>query len=81
MRHVCDELPTRSHMHIRRRRPAYNSEDIYTEAYNNALRSYGRPSYLWGVKARHQGRGQTVGIFWRTVNHPRPPYTKGARTP
>jgi pseudouridine-5'-monophosphatase len=37
-----------------------NSEDIYTEAYNNILHSYGKPSYPWSVKARQQSRGRLV---------------------
>jgi pseudouridine 5'-phosphatase len=44
-----------------------NSEDIYTEAYNNILHSYGRPSYPWGVKARQQSRGHPVGISWKRL--------------
>ncbi|KAI9774252.1 MAG: Pseudouridine-5'-phosphatase [Geoglossum umbratile] len=35
-----------------------NSEDIYTEAYDNILHSYGKPSFPWSVKARQQSRGR-----------------------
>ncbi|KAH0541565.1 hypothetical protein FGG08_003977 [Glutinoglossum americanum] len=35
-----------------------NSEDIYTEAYNNILHSCGKPSLSWSVKARQQSRGR-----------------------
>ncbi|KAI4676007.1 uncharacterized protein J4E84_009806 [Alternaria hordeiaustralica] len=34
-----------------------NSEDIYTEIYNNILREYGRPDYPWAIKATQQSRG------------------------
>lgn len=37
-----------------------NSEDIYTEAYNNILQRYGRPDLPWTVKARQQSRGREV---------------------
>jgi len=39
-----------------------NSEDIYTEIYNNTLHSYGKPSLSWSVKARQQSRGTDVCI-------------------
>ncbi|KAG9186340.1 pseudouridine 5'-phosphatase [Alternaria panax] len=34
-----------------------NSEDIYTDIYNNILREYGRPDYPWNIKATQQSRG------------------------
>ncbi|KAI4665148.1 uncharacterized protein J4E88_010596 [Alternaria novae-zelandiae] len=34
-----------------------NSEDIYTDIYNNILREYGRPDYPWAIKATQQSRG------------------------
>ncbi|KAF2462115.1 HAD-like domain-containing protein [Lineolata rhizophorae] len=34
-----------------------NSEDIYTEIYNNILREYGKPNYPWSIKALQQSRG------------------------
>ncbi|CAN9245499.1 unnamed protein product [Alternaria alternata] len=34
-----------------------NSEDIYTDIYNNILREYGRPDYPWKIKATQQSRG------------------------
>jgi beta-phosphoglucomutase-like phosphatase (HAD superfamily) len=37
-----------------------DSEDIYTEAYNNVLREYGKPDLPWAVKARQQSRGRQV---------------------
>lgn len=37
-----------------------NSEDIYTEIYNNILHSYGKPSLPWSVKAKQQSRGRSV---------------------
>ena len=38
-----------------------NSEDIYTEAMNNVLRSHGVKEELpWHVKARQQSRGRKV---------------------
>lgn len=39
-----------------------NSEDIYTEIYNNILREYGKPDYPWSVKARQQSRGMEVSF-------------------
>ncbi|KAE8856690.1 hypothetical protein PTNB73_09412 [Pyrenophora teres f. teres] len=36
-----------------------NSEDIYTDIYNNILREYGRPDYPWNVKATQQSRGSS----------------------
>lgn len=42
-----------------------DSEDIYTEAYNNILHEYGKPDYPWTVKARQQSRGREV-----TASHP-----------
>ncbi len=35
-----------------------NSEDIYTDIYNNILRSYGKPDLPWSVKAKQQSRGR-----------------------
>ena len=37
-----------------------NSEDIYTEAYNNVLRAYGKPDMPWNIKARLQSGGPNV---------------------
>jgi beta-phosphoglucomutase-like phosphatase (HAD superfamily) len=45
-----------------------NSEDIYTEAYNNILHSHGRPSLPWSVKALQQSRGRQVGASRETTN-------------
>ncbi|PGH16374.1 hypothetical protein AJ80_05224 [Polytolypa hystricis UAMH7299] len=39
-----------------------NSEDIYTEIYNNVLRSCGSPLLTWGVKARKQARGNQATL-------------------
>ncbi|KAL2049996.1 hypothetical protein ABVK25_009723 [Lepraria finkii] len=36
-----------------------NSEDIYTEIYNNILHSYGKPSLPWSIKAKQQSRGRS----------------------
>ena len=38
-----------------------DSEDIYTEIYNNILHEYGKPNLPWSVKAKQQSRGQLVG--------------------
>ncbi|CAF9906984.1 Pseudouridine-5'-phosphatase [Imshaugia aleurites] len=35
-----------------------NSEDIYTEIYNNILHSYGKPDLPWSIKAKQQSRGR-----------------------
>ena len=43
-----------------------NSEDIYTDIYNNILHSYGKPDLPWRIKAKQQSTG-------RQVSHPRPP--------
>lgn len=49
-----------------------NSEDIYTEAYNNILREYGKPDYPWSIKAKQQSRGHQVSpwglVFWKRAN-------------
>ena len=37
-----------------------NSEDIYTDIYNNVLRTQGCPRLPWSVKARQQSRGAEV---------------------
>ncbi|KNG43951.1 had superfamily hydrolase [Stemphylium lycopersici] len=37
-----------------------NSEDIYTDIYNNILCEYGRPEYPWKIKATQQSRGSKV---------------------
>ena len=37
-----------------------NSEDVYTDIYNNILREYGRPDYPWAIKATQQSRGSIV---------------------
>lgn len=37
-----------------------NSEDIYTEIYNNILHSYGKPDLPWSIKAKQQSRGREV---------------------
>ncbi|KAI4941282.1 hypothetical protein J4E91_010859 [Alternaria rosae] len=34
-----------------------NSEDIYTDIYNNILREYGKTPYPWAIKATQQSRG------------------------
>ncbi|KAF2871923.1 haloacid dehalogenase-like hydrolase [Massariosphaeria phaeospora] len=34
-----------------------NSEDIYTDIYNEILHSYGKPAYPWAIKATQQSRG------------------------
>jgi len=39
-----------------------NSEDIYTDIYNNILREYGRPDYPWAIKATQQSRGTKVCV-------------------
>lgn len=39
-----------------------NSEDIYTDIYNNILREYERPDYPWKIKATQQSRGTRVRI-------------------
>ena len=40
-----------------------DSEDIYTEAYNNILHEYGKSDYPWSVKARQQSRGREVNAY------------------
>ncbi|CAD6564657.1 MAG: Pseudouridine-5'-phosphatase [Alectoria sarmentosa] len=35
-----------------------NSEDIYTDIYNNILHSYGKPDLPWSIKAKQQSRGR-----------------------
>lgn len=37
-----------------------NSEDIYTDIYNNILRECGRAQYPWKIKATQQSRGSKV---------------------
>ncbi|KAI4223989.1 MAG: hypothetical protein L6R40_008478 [Gallowayella cf. fulva] len=37
-----------------------NSEDIYTDIYNQILHSYDRPSLTWTTKALQQSRGTTT---------------------
>jgi len=37
-----------------------NSEDIYTEIYNNILHSYGKPDLPWSIKAKQQSTGREV---------------------
>jgi pseudouridine-5'-monophosphatase len=39
-----------------------NSEDIYTNIYNNILLEHGRPNYPWAIKATQQSRGSTVSL-------------------
>jgi phosphoglycolate phosphatase-like HAD superfamily hydrolase len=39
-----------------------NSEDIYTEIYNNILHEYGAPNYPWTIKAKQQSRGTSVSL-------------------
>ena len=39
-----------------------NSEDIYTEIYNNILHSYGKPDLPWSIKAKQQSRGREVPL-------------------
>jgi pseudouridine-5'-monophosphatase len=39
-----------------------NSEDIYTEAYNNVLHEYNKPDLPWSIKARLQSGGRRVGL-------------------
>ncbi|KAJ4299287.1 hypothetical protein N0V90_004531 [Kalmusia sp. IMI 367209] len=34
-----------------------NSEDIYSDIYNQILREYGKPDYPWRIKATQQSRG------------------------
>ncbi|KAL2040920.1 hypothetical protein N7G274_006378 [Stereocaulon virgatum] len=36
-----------------------NSEDIYTDIYNNILHAYGRPSLPWSIKAKLQSTGRS----------------------
>ena len=45
-----------------------NSEDIYTEIYNNILHSYGKPDLPWTVKAKQQSRGREVWSSLATTN-------------
>ncbi len=47
-----------------------NSEDLYTEIYNNILHSYGKPDLPWSIKAKQQSRGREVPS---TLPHPPPP--------
>jgi pseudouridine 5'-phosphatase len=37
-----------------------NSEDIYSEIYNQILHEYGAPDYPWRIKATQQSRGRDV---------------------
>lgn len=37
-----------------------NSEDIYTDIYNNILHSYGKPDLPWRIKAKQQSTGRQV---------------------
>jgi pseudouridine-5'-monophosphatase len=37
-----------------------DSEDIYSDIYNNILREYGKPNYPWEIKAIQQSRGTSV---------------------
>jgi len=37
-----------------------DSEDIYTEVYNNILRGYGKSDLPWSVKTKQQSRGRAV---------------------
>ena len=37
-----------------------NSEDIYSDIYNNILHEFGKPDLPWSVKAKQQSRGQIV---------------------
>ncbi|KAF6241074.1 hypothetical protein HO173_000868 [Letharia columbiana] len=39
-----------------------NSEDIYTDIYNNILHSYGKPDLPWSIKARQQSRGREASF-------------------
>ena len=43
-----------------------NSEDLYTDIYNNILHSYGKPDLPWRIKAKQQSTG-------REVSNSRPP--------
>ena len=39
-----------------------NSEDIYTDIFNNILRSYGKPDVTWTAKSKQQSGGRKVPI-------------------
>lgn len=39
-----------------------NSEDIYTNIYNQVLHAHGKPSLSWEVKARLQSGGKDVSF-------------------
>ena len=47
-----------------------NSEDIYTEIYNNILRTYGRPDLPWSIKSKQQSGGRQVLLLASSVEHP-----------
>lgn len=42
-----------------------NSEDIYTEAYNNVLHEYNKSDLPWSIKAQLQSGGRRVGLAAR----------------
>ncbi|KAF2095396.1 haloacid dehalogenase-like hydrolase [Rhizodiscina lignyota] len=44
-----------------------NSEDVYTEIYNNILREYGKPDFPWAIKAIQQSRGTSRILDWANL--------------
>ena len=46
-----------------------NSEDIYTEIYNNILHSFGRPDLPWSIKSKQQSGGRQVLLVTSFVQH------------
>ena len=50
-----------------------NSEDIYTEIYNNILHSYGKSDLPWSVKAKQQSRGREVPLPYASPSLQCPP--------
>lgn len=46
-----------------------NSEDIYSDIYNNILQEYGKPNYPWRIKAVQQSRGTSVSSHLIALSH------------
>lgn len=46
-----------------------NTEDIYSDIYNNILQQYGKPKYPWAIKAIQQSRGTPVSVI-STISSP-----------
>ena len=45
-----------------------NSEDIYSDIYNNILQEYEKPDYPWRIKAVQQSRGTSVFHLFASIH-------------